>query len=65
VDNGVLPSERIKQEVQWVLRGQEAAGHPLDRLVHLGEGAGRGDAGVPGPGLLPPWIDEPWLAQWV
>ncbi len=36
MDNRILLSERIKQEVQWVLRGQEAAGHPLDRLVHLG-----------------------------
>ena len=36
MDNRILPSERIKQEVQWVLWGQEAVGHPLDRLVHLG-----------------------------
>jgi len=32
----MLPSERIRQEVQGVLRGQETGGHPLDRLVHLG-----------------------------
>lgn len=36
MDNRILPSERIKQEVQGVLRGQETDGHPLDRLVHLG-----------------------------
>jgi len=36
VDNRILASGRIKQEVQGVLRGQETGGHPLDRLVHLG-----------------------------
>lgn len=32
----ILPSERVKQEVGVVLRGQDGAGHPLDRLVRLG-----------------------------
>jgi len=36
VDRRIPPSERVKQEVQLVLRGEAAGGHPLDRLVRLG-----------------------------
>ena len=32
----IPPSERVKQEVQAVLRGQDRVGHPLDSLVPLG-----------------------------
>jgi len=32
----IPPSERVKQEVQAVLRGQDGVGHPLDSLVRLG-----------------------------
>ncbi|MFQ5875131.1 MAG: transposase [Dehalococcoidia bacterium] len=32
----IPPSERVKQEVQLVLKGQGGGGHPLDQLVRLG-----------------------------
>ena len=32
----IPPSQRIKQEVEEALQGQESAGHPLDNFVKLG-----------------------------
>ena len=32
----IPPSKKIKQEVEELLQGWEAAGHPLDNFIRLG-----------------------------
>lgn len=34
--NRISPSRKIRQEIEELLQGWEAAGHPLDNFVRLG-----------------------------